>query len=110
MDENLDETFQNLAALDKLLHEPARLSIMTALMACKSADFLFLQHLTGLSSGNLSVQITRLEEAGMLLTTKRFVDKRPNTLISLTENGKQSIHAYWKRMEELKKSAEDYSK
>ncbi len=106
----MDETFQQLASLDRLLHEPARLAIMTALMACENADFLFLQRLTGLSSGNLSVQITRLEEAEMLSTSKRFVEKRPNTVISLTESGKTAIRSYWEKLESLKKSAEEFSR
>lgn len=103
-----EDTFRQLAGLDKLLHEPARLALMTALMACDSADFLYLQRLTGLTSGNLSVQLSRLEEAGMLASEKKFVDKRPNTMLSLTPLGRESIEAYWKKMDQLKKYADDF--
>jgi hypothetical protein len=48
--------FEEIAGLDRLLHKPARLAILTALSACERADFLFLQHITGLTKGNLSAQ------------------------------------------------------
>ncbi|HEY3056658.1 MAG TPA: transcriptional regulator, partial [Thermoanaerobaculia bacterium] len=60
------QPFERLAGLDRLVHEPARLSILTALSACKSADFLFLQRLTGLSKGNLSSHLSKLEEGGLV--------------------------------------------
>ena len=71
--------FEELAALDRLVHEPARLSILTALASCESADFLYLQRLTGLSKGNLSSHLSKLEEAGLLVVTKQFKGKTPNT-------------------------------
>ena len=67
--------FEELANLDKLIHEPARLSILTALSVCESADFLSLRRLTGLSDGNLSVQLSKLEEAGLVDIQKQFVGK-----------------------------------
>ena len=53
--------FEHIAELDRLIHEPARLAILTALRACRTADFLFLQRLTGLSNGNLSSHLAKLE-------------------------------------------------
>ena len=105
----MDEIFQELASLDKLIHEPARLAIMTALMACDNADFLFLQRLTGLTAGNLSVHLMRLEEAGMVATEKRFIDRRPNTVARLTPAGKETILKYWSKMDELRKSSSSYN-
>ena len=58
--------FEELANLDKLIHEPARLAILTALSACESADFIALRRLTGLSDGNLSIQLSKLEEAKLV--------------------------------------------
>lgn len=96
------EVFEELAGLDRLIHEPARLSIMTALSVVQSADFIALQRLTGLSVGNLSNHLTKLEEAGMVQVEKGFVNKRPNTKVSLTLAGKQAIDAHWRRLEALR--------
>ena len=101
----MDNIFQEIANLDKLVHEPARLSILTALMACETADFIFLQRLTGLTAGNLSVHLAKLEDSGLLLTEKRFLHKRPNTVASLTEEGLTTIQHYWERMETLRSAA-----
>ncbi len=104
----MSSVFAELASLDKLLHEPARLALMTALSACKSADFLALQRLTGLTSGNLSVQLSKLEEAGLIVTEKQFVAKRPNTRIQITEKGRQVIEKYWRQLESLRRDAQNW--
>lgn len=102
------EPFQELAALDRLIHEPGRLAILTALSACESADFVFLQRLTGLSKGNLSAHLSKLEEAGLVLIRKEFVGKVPRTVVSLTESGGGGVRAYWERLERLKKEASSW--
>lgn len=102
------EVFEELAGLDRLIHEPARLSIMTALSAVQSADFNFLQRLTGLSVGNLSNHLAKLEEAGMVQIEKGFVNKRPNTMVSITAQGKQAIDAHWQRLETLRKDSQTW--
>jgi DNA-binding transcriptional ArsR family regulator len=106
----MDEVFQEIASLDRLIHEPARLAILTALMACQSADFLFLQRLTGLTGGNLSVHLSKLEEAGLIDINKRFIENRPNTFVELTDAGRETIADYWKKLEILHKSAEKFKK
>lgn len=106
----MSELFQDLAKLDKLIHEPARLSILTALMSCKRADFLFLQRLTGLTAGNLSAHIARLEEAGLVASEKRFIDRRPNTLLALSAEGRAVIETYWRKVEEVSRSVSDFPK
>jgi len=88
-----------------LIYEPARLSILTALATCKSADYLFLQSLTGLTGGNLSSHLAKLEEGGLILLEKRFVDKRPNTLVQLTEKGRSAIERHWMQLEALRKDS-----
>ena len=100
------DVFEALAGLDRLIHEPARLSIMTALCVVQSGDFTFLQRLTGLSVGNLSNHLTRLEEAGMVQIEKGFVNKRPNTMVSITSQGKQTIDEHWQRLETLRKDSQ----
>ena len=59
--------------LDRLIHEPARLAILTVLSSVRAADFVFLQHTTGLTQGNLSSHLTKLEEAGLVRIEKSFV-------------------------------------
>ncbi len=105
----MSSPFEELAALDRLVHDPARLAILTALAACRSADFTFLLRLTGLSNGNLSSHLTKLEEAGMVLSAKRFVGRRPNTLIQLTGKGRSAVERHWKQLEALRKSAKGWS-
>jgi DNA-binding transcriptional ArsR family regulator len=102
----MSSPFEELAALDKLIHEPARLAIMTALSACSSADFTFLQQLTGLTKGNLSSHLSKLEEAGLVQIEKRFVGKTPNTLIALTEAGQVAIHRHWELLDKLRQNAQ----
>jgi DNA-binding transcriptional ArsR family regulator len=97
--------FEQLANLDRLVHDPARLAILTALSACERADFLFLQRITGLSKGNLSSHLSKLEEAGMVEIEKRFVEKKTQTLVRLSDQGRGAVEAYWKEMEELRESA-----
>jgi DNA-binding transcriptional ArsR family regulator len=90
-------------ALDKLIHEPARLAIMTVLSSVQSADFLFLQRMTGLTRGNLSSHLSKLEEAGLIRIEKRFVNRKPNTSAELTPTGKERIDLHWEQLERLKR-------
>jgi DNA-binding MarR family transcriptional regulator len=104
----MSSVFEELAGLDRLIHEPARLAILTALSYCLKADFLFLQRLTGLSAGNLSVHLARLEEAGLIKTEKQIVARRTNTQIAITGDGRQAISAHWKKLEDLRNAAGDW--
>jgi len=79
---------------DRVIHEPARLKIMSVLAVVESADFVYLQRETGLTGGNLSVQLTRLEEAGYIAIEKAFVGKIPRTLASITPAGRDAFDAY----------------
>jgi DNA-binding transcriptional ArsR family regulator len=101
--------FEEMAALDRLVHEPARLAILTALSACQNADFLFLQRLTGLSAGNLSVHLAKLEEARLVKTEKRIVGKRLNTRIEICDAGRQAIELHWQKLEELRRASANWS-
>jgi DNA-binding MarR family transcriptional regulator len=104
----MTKPFEELAALDRLIHEPARLSIMTALAACKSVDYVFLQRLTGLTGGNLSSHILKLEEAALIQVEKRFVDRRPNTQVQITNKGRAAIEKHWLRLEDLRKASQTW--
>lgn len=102
--------FEVLSALDRLVHEPARLAILTALSACRYADFLFLQSLTGLGKGNLSSHLEKLEEAGLVRIEKGFHGKVPLTRVHLTPEGRQAIDAHWRRLEGFRKALRGWRK
>lgn len=92
--------------LDRLIHEPARLAIMTVLSSVKAADFVFLQRTTGLTKGNLSSHLTKLEEAGLVRIEKRFVMKKPNTNVELTAEGRKRVTRHWEQLERLRNLSE----
>lgn len=96
---------EELRELNRLLQEPARLAIMTVLENCKSADFLSLQTLTGLTKGNLSAHVQKLEAAGLLEVKKSFVARKPHTQLALTAEGRRQIGAHWKQLERLRRAA-----
>ena len=98
----MSQPFENLAGLDRLIHEPARLAILTALSACDSADFLFLQRLTGLTKGNLSAHLSKLEEASLIAIEKAFVGKKPHTTLRLMKAGREAIDRHWRQLDALR--------
>lgn len=100
----MTKPFEELGGLNRLIHEPVRLAIMTALSGCDSAEFLFLQQLLGLTMGNLSSHLSRLEEAGLVQIDKQFVGKKPSTMVSLTSTGREAIERHWQVLEQLRKS------
>lgn len=106
----MSKVFEELASLDRLIHEPARLSIMTALSVVQSADFTFLQKVTGLSVGNLSNHIAKLEEGGLVQIAKGYVNNRPNTMITITLHGKQTINLHWQRLKALHDESQSWNK
>jgi DNA-binding MarR family transcriptional regulator len=95
--------------LDRLIHEPGRLAIMTVLSSVADADFLFLQGATGLTKGNLSSHLSKLEAAGLVAIEKRFVRRKPNTSVAITTLGRERTAAHWAQLEALKASAQAVS-
>ena len=87
--------------IDKLIHEPARLSIMAHLFVVESADFLFLMRQTELTFGNLSSHMSKLEDAGYIKVIKDFVDKKPHTLLELTRKGRIAFENYRKSIKQV---------
>ena len=79
---------------DRVIHEPARLKIMSVLSVAESADFTYLMRETALTRGNLSVQLTRLEDAGYITIAKEFVGKTPRTTASMTKAGRAAFDEY----------------
>ena len=98
---NGDFTSPPPGEIDKIIHEPARLMIMANLYVVESADFTFLMNQTGLTWGNISSHITKLENAGYVVVEKTFVGKRPYTLLRLTDDGRTAFLTYRQKMSEI---------
>lgn len=86
---------------NRVIHEPARLKIMAILSVAEEADFTYLMRETGLTRGNLSVQMTRLEEAGYITIAKTFVGKTPRTTASMTAEGRTAFEEYRRYLSSL---------
>ncbi len=104
----MSNPFEEMTSLDRLIHQPVRLAILTALSACQSTDYLFLKRLTSLTSGNLSNHLNKLEEAELVEVTKQFVGKQPNTQVQITNKGQTAIENHWKQLEALRNNARDW--
>ena len=94
-----------MAELDRLVHEPGRLAILTVLASVADADFLYLQGATGLTKGNLSSHLSKLEDAGLVRIDKRFVRKKPQTTLTITAEGRERTARHWEQLEALRDQA-----
>jgi DNA-binding transcriptional ArsR family regulator len=92
----MNAKIQRLGEIDRIIHEPGRLMIVALLSAVQEADFQYLRQATGLTQGNLSAHLTKLEGAGYVAIEKTFRGKYPLTLCRLTERGKEVLDAYRK--------------
>ncbi len=97
----MGDDLRSVTELDRLIHEPARLLIVTILSTVASADFLFLQHETGLTKGNLSAHLSKLEEAGYVKIEKTFKGKLPLTVCKLTATGKKALTQYRQQLQDF---------
>ncbi len=95
------EDLQPLSEIDRLIHEPARLMIMAYLYVVEAADFTFLMRQTGLTWGNLSSHMSKLEAAGYIEVEKEFVGRKPRTMLRLTKEGRKAFQEYRKQMEQV---------
>jgi DNA-binding transcriptional ArsR family regulator len=95
------EDLHPIAEIDRLIHEPARLMIMALLSVVESADFLFLMRQTGLTWGNLSSHLSKLEAAGYVAVEKEFVGKKPHTMLHLTGDGRSAFQEYRQSMKQV---------
>jgi DNA-binding MarR family transcriptional regulator len=96
-----------LPEVDNLIHAPSRLKVMTYLYVVDSIDFVYLKRVTDLSWGNLSTHLTKLEEAGYIRIHKSFQDKKPRTMIELTQEGRQAFRDYKEDMQQVLGSLPD---
>jgi DNA-binding transcriptional ArsR family regulator len=95
------EGLQSVADIDRLIHEPARLIILAVLSVVESADFLFLVRQTGLTWGNLSSHLGKLEAAGYVDIEKQFKGRKPHTMLHLTERGRAAFREYRQSMKQV---------
>ena len=94
----MNDLLEGIPALDRLIHEPARLILVALLSSVESADFLFLLKQSKLTKGNLSVQLSRLAEAGYVDIEKTFRGKLPHTEYTLTKKGRSAFEQYRKSL------------
>lgn len=91
----------DLKKINRLIHEPTRLMIMTQLYVIESADFLFLQNQLKMTPGNLSSHLSKLEDAGYVEIVKEFVDRKPHTALKLTEKGRKAFKEYRQNLRQV---------
>jgi DNA-binding MarR family transcriptional regulator len=87
--------------LDRLIHEPSRLTLVAELFVVDEADFAYVSRRTGLTAGNISSHMTKLEDAGYVETTKSFVGKRPRTTYRLTKKGRSAFEDHRKAIADM---------
>ncbi len=96
----MKEIYRKITELDRVVNEPARLAILIALYELKEADFVFLHRITGITRGNLSAHLKKLEEAGYVEIEKKFVGKKPMTIIRLTKEGRRALTRYFETLKD----------
>ena len=93
--------------LDRVIHEPGRLMIMAYLYVVEKADFLFLMRQTGMTQGNLSSHLSKLEAAGYIEIEKTFKGKKPLTMLRLTDAGRSGLREYRESMSRVLEGIRD---
>lgn len=85
--------------LDPILHSQLRLAVMSLLIGVKEAEFIFIKEKTGSTAGNLSVQITKLKDAGYVEVLKQYKDNYPQTICKITSAGIKAFETYVKALQ-----------
>jgi DNA-binding MarR family transcriptional regulator len=93
-DNSSNESQKPIAKIDKLIHEPSRYLLMAYLYVVEVADFLFLVRQTGMTWGNLSAHLGKLESGGYVVIKKEFLGKKPHTTVRLTDEGREAFEEY----------------
>jgi DNA-binding MarR family transcriptional regulator len=91
----------SLVNIDPIIHAPARLTVLTYLYVVESVDFVFLKNMTGLTWGNLSTHLSKLEEVDYVTIEKKFKGKKPHTMIRLTDKGRAAFREYKQHMQKV---------
>jgi len=92
------DAVRTIGDVDRVIHEPARLMLLMYLSSVDEADYIFLMRTTGLTWGNLSSHLSKLEEAGYVEVSKQFLNKKPHTMARLTKEGRQAFKEYSRTM------------
>jgi DNA-binding MarR family transcriptional regulator len=106
-DMHINSDLRNLAEIDRLVHEPARLMILMVLYTVEVADFTFLANATELTDGNLSSHLSKLEAAEYVEIEKGYAGKKPQTLLRLTTLGRQAVDTYRDTMRQALQDLEE---
>ena len=101
MKKQLTNSDANIQRIDRVIHEPARLRIMAQLFVVQSADFLFLQNQTGMTPGNLSAHLKKLENAEYVDIIKEYVERKPHTALKLTKRGRIAFKEYQQNLKQV---------
>ena len=96
-----DRDLHSLIDIDRVIHAPARLAVLTYLYVVESADFVFLMRQTGLTWGNLSTHLRKLEDAGYVDIEKGYEGRKPRTMICLSDEGRAAFREYKNRMQQV---------
>ena len=96
-----ESSHPSLLDVDRLIHEPSRSVILAVLSSVEKADFIYLQRETGLTKGNLTVHLSKLEAAGFIKIERTYRGKLPLTLCSLTEDGSRAFDNYRKQLRQF---------
>ena len=94
----MPDDLRGVVDVDRVLHEPARLLLTALLYPLEAADFLFLLRESGLTKGNLSSHLAKLEEAGYVVVTKGYEGRVPHTDYRMTDDGRQAFRSYRDQM------------
>jgi DNA-binding MarR family transcriptional regulator len=97
----MKKDIRQLANIDRIIHSPSRLMIVALLSAADSVDFLYLLRETGLTKGNLSTHLTKLENAEYIEVEKTYRGKIPLTIYTLTEGGREAFRGYRKQLKSI---------
>ncbi len=92
--------------IDRVIHEPVRLRILSILTGIDVVDFTFLVSTLGLSRGNLSSHMDKLERAGYVEIQKGFNGKIPRTEYRITDGGRKALSDYWQALDRIRAAAE----
>lgn len=91
----------SLKDVDRLVHEPSRSIILAILNVVPKADFLYLQRETDLTKGNLTIHLSKLEDAGYIQIEKTYLEKRPLTVCNITNKGRKAFQAYREQLKQF---------
>ena len=87
--------------LDPIIHAPNRLAILSILISVESAKFTFLKESIGITDGNLTTHLAKLEANRLIAIKKKFVGKKPQTTCAITEKGRDAFKAYLEKLEQI---------